>query len=578
MTQYMDYGNIGGSTAAPTPVINKDRGQVFLATHDGQDKLLSLMRRSFISFSWGGKNIEDFNLIVSSDGDFYQKQLYSSFNSLTTNNDIMDGQYFWGSFMEANEIELVLATDGILENQLQTFKNWFKPGIVRELILSEAPNRKGYARITEAPQYSLIPFEEKVVVSIGGRELNTSTTVWRGTIDLSFTLDDPYWESIKQIYINEFSNNLTSEEQDILKVIEEDGIPHISMFKNTINNDFQWANKMCFIGDNQYIYTKETTQVNQDTQESTIIKDIVVTSDRDPLHPEIETHPQIDLNSNTIYYLYNCGTAPAKPIIHFAFEPVWDDNSKYITFPPNSYALTSDSKKYATISIGSHDFNFTTPGILSSYNQAIKIITEDFNVGDSIVELKKAFRDSISDVYVRMTAMAICELAIDERWNETVDMCDLNGALTSNFKSNFAEALQGMYAGNKNANNKKIFICSFNSDTGESLVTTHIQTFDGSLIAQGPPTLNTSDSSAADYIEAPTLKDYLPWKVSKDNTNPIMTQQNAGDMVCSKYLIIDERTLIENGYIMPDNCLQLKVSTGNNSLLDFSINYNYIYY
>ena len=36
--------------------------QVYMATHDGEGNPLSVLQKHFISFSYGGKNIEDFNL------------------------------------------------------------------------------------------------------------------------------------------------------------------------------------------------------------------------------------------------------------------------------------------------------------------------------------------------------------------------------------------------------------------------------------------------------------------------------------------------------------------------------------
>jgi len=40
-----------------------------MATHNGAGDRLPLMNRSFISFSYGGKPIEDFGLIAITDGD-----------------------------------------------------------------------------------------------------------------------------------------------------------------------------------------------------------------------------------------------------------------------------------------------------------------------------------------------------------------------------------------------------------------------------------------------------------------------------------------------------------------------------
>jgi len=62
--------------------------QVYKVTHEGQN-YLPFMQRSFISFSYGGKNIEDFNLIAVNRDDRMERNLYADFNDLTTSYDII---------------------------------------------------------------------------------------------------------------------------------------------------------------------------------------------------------------------------------------------------------------------------------------------------------------------------------------------------------------------------------------------------------------------------------------------------------------------------------------------------------
>ena len=96
--------------------------QVYQATHkDGQ--YLSYMNRSFISFSYGGKNIEDFNLLATIDGNRLTRDAYSSFDDLTTTYDAINGQFYWGSYYRTNTLKLNLATDGITQNELDDFKH-----------------------------------------------------------------------------------------------------------------------------------------------------------------------------------------------------------------------------------------------------------------------------------------------------------------------------------------------------------------------------------------------------------------------------------------------------------------------
>jgi len=83
------------------------------------------MNRSFISFSYGGKNIEDFNLLATIDGDRIDRNAYSNFDNLTTTYDALQGQFYWGSYYKSNTLSLKLATDGITQVELDNFKYWF---------------------------------------------------------------------------------------------------------------------------------------------------------------------------------------------------------------------------------------------------------------------------------------------------------------------------------------------------------------------------------------------------------------------------------------------------------------------
>jgi hypothetical protein len=64
------------------------------------------MNRSFISFSFGGRNIEDFNLIATVDGDRMNRPAYAEINDIVSDYDILDGQYYWGTQQKSNKLEL----------------------------------------------------------------------------------------------------------------------------------------------------------------------------------------------------------------------------------------------------------------------------------------------------------------------------------------------------------------------------------------------------------------------------------------------------------------------------------------
>jgi len=73
------------------------------------------MKRSFISFTYGGKNIEDFGLIAITENNSMERDLYAEFNDLTTDSDVLDGQFYWSSHYKSNTLDLALFTDEITE-------------------------------------------------------------------------------------------------------------------------------------------------------------------------------------------------------------------------------------------------------------------------------------------------------------------------------------------------------------------------------------------------------------------------------------------------------------------------------
>jgi len=69
--------------------------------------------RSFISFSFGGRRIEDFNLIATVSGDRMTRKLTGDFEDLTSSYDVLDGQFYHSTHFRTNSISFHLATDGI---------------------------------------------------------------------------------------------------------------------------------------------------------------------------------------------------------------------------------------------------------------------------------------------------------------------------------------------------------------------------------------------------------------------------------------------------------------------------------
>ena len=332
--------------------------QVQSAFKDGQGNPLPFVGKQFISFSYGGKNIEEFDLLVVFKGDRLEKGIYAPFNDTTTEQAELDGQMFWASNFRANNLTFTLATDGITSDQLEKFKNWFQPGIEKELILSEHHNRAILARVADVPQISLLPFEKKIEVVIGNQKIQTSTSLYKGEIVLNFVMDDPYWYSKKSI--------IEDLEKDSVKLVFEDGIPYPTMLKTN-----------CLLADKNYFdgsIIKEQKAINLDNKDQ-----------------------------NTDNYLYYCGTAAAKPEISFSVKFSITEQKKVV------YQYLNETTNLY-LQIGTNRLELGLPSILYSYNQAVDIV-RNYSEEASILDLRRTIRDIITNYYTRSYVIALIDYA-----------------------------------------------------------------------------------------------------------------------------------------------------------------------
>ena len=270
MSEYRDIGSLmPPDYIVPYPradqLVNTERkSQVYQATHRGDGIRLPYMNRSFISFTYGGKHIEDFNLIATISGDRLNRNGYANFDDTISTYDNLDGQHYWTTHYKTNQMDFTLSTDGIDQKQLDNFLYWFRAGISRELILAEHPNRAIMARVAQPPTLNLLPFEQDVTLRISSINYKTKTTLYKGDINLSLVMDQPHWYAITNIlgkrvesmtggidrFVDQWDDPFTGEKdisifasQDALKILYEDGIPLGSMIEaNMLLGNGAYAN------------------------------------------------------------------------------------------------------------------------------------------------------------------------------------------------------------------------------------------------------------------------------------------------------------------------------------------------
>lgn len=535
--------------------------QVFKDTHimaEGRAwKRSPLMKRSFISFAYGGKKIEDFNLIATIHEDRMRKPLYAEFEDITTTYDVLDGQFYWDTRFETNQIDFVLATDGITEEQLNDFKYWFKPGVSRELVLAEAPNRAIMARVMNVPQYSVIPFEHKTSLKIGNLEYPTSVTLYRGEISLSFTSDDPHWyarNNYLDYYYTDIENKfgsitdqhsndatLTLNDPDMIKVIIEDHIPHRNMFVggNIMlgNNEFVDLNRS-IVGS-----VNNTTSINGnlvaavDIPTTTTVEGVV----------GIVKNSGVTIGSDQISYLFYSGTAPSKPKITFTLNPVIQVGKHYIAYPLNSYSkldYPSEKNEYSTLFIGDTKLKFSLPSIYLGFNEAKNIVQTHPDTNGRV--MRELFRDNIHDYYARAWAMA-CLTGLDD------SIVGFDGFST---RMNYF-VMQGTDPNTYYSH----ATFTFDSESGQCYSTITIRM----------PKSNISFTSS----NAP----------ANGSSEIIEVVENTGDMMRSGYPIIDQRCYFDStNHITTSQCLVVRTDypgptdfPGQDGLTNLTIEYKNMY-
>lgn len=535
MADYRDYGYI--ETPAPNvEVSNVKYGQVYLATHNGVGGRLPLMNRSFISFSYGGKWIEDFNLIATVSGDRMERDGYAAFNDNTKTYNNLDGQKYLNTHYTSHSFEFHLSTDGIDQRMLDDFLFWFHAGGARELILAEHPNRGILARVAQTPRLSLLPFEHTINVIVNEMPYPTTTTLFKGDITLNLVADDPHWYAIRDVLgtlnadhtrYQDYWTNVNGEQeyiyasQDALKILYEDNIPIGSMIQDSM------------LLSNGAFANTGLTVISQIWSVSELVEDWYdITKyqgariDNGDCTQGVIAGAIIDLEGNGIMslpnkfaaqdnagYFYYAGTAPAYTEIRFTLQPEMDSGTYYITSPRNSHSPkdSTNSNEYNTItveSINKQELIFTTPNVYTSYNKCLDIIYKYINSDYTWADVRETLRDNVRHTRVREWAIKVIDLA-EQQWGSggligsTVELQTIGSWMAQVFKNADGEIYP--------------ITVTFNSETGD---------------AHGEFTMRLSPSN-----QNMTTENVM----GGFGVNNTVQKEDVGDMLRSNYIIIRDR-------------------------------------
>lgn len=577
------------------------RTQTFQATHDGEGIALPYRFRSFISFAFGGKDIEDFGIIRVTGGDRLNQPIYTSFQDLISQYNVLDGQFYWGTHYKPLEINYTLSTDYMTQRQLDQFKAWFAPGKIRQLVRAEHPNRAILARVREAPTLNMLPFEGEEEAVFAQTRIKVPTTIYKGDITIGFVADDPFWYSLCNMLGTRYAivNNSdqpipasqytmdqhflyyefrwydasgklveTFTDKDALKIILQDNIPTANMIR--IFSNF-------FLGDNNIICNYQQAVNQAYTNSAIVAPENYNDESTEHMYAHVgyarvgkyyaPTVQLLDLESSgidlsneqgSVAYLYYAGNAISYPILRFELNPILSRSSPhYIINPGNQYGVKIDNETnllFNTITIQSqnkHVFKFTTPSAWNGYNQAISIFKQlsqkqDGN-GTALTQVKIKIRQGVNHKDARAWAIQIVQC---------FESIGIKSLVNKNNTSNTQIHVDNFYK------------CMRRFITDSTIESTIIQTKTSGF--SGKFQFNSKTGGSIGEIQYRNLpvnvnNDYFHISSSNDlqvnidniiqafsNFQKTQHKQKVGDMVKSSYLFLEETNhLTQDGLIVP---------------------------
>lgn len=336
--------------------------------------------KEFIDFEFDGKNVSDFGLVVVSDGDRLSLDFSAPFTDETSEVNGVDGQLFWGTKYNARKLQYKLATDGMTPQQVSAFKQHFRPGKYGKLFDTYEFGKYSWARVTEPPVFSYIPFQNQV--SVGANSFKSD--IFKGEVTITFICDDP-------LKYGEYSA-IDKVNEETIRLMVHEGVP--------LGNDDHW--KLDF-----------------------------------PCHLANGDKIGIDDNSGTHFLFYNPSEAPtaAKLTLKVPFSTTLKNGLYYINSFRDDIVYEGEDKPYCRVmqsikikiektkdedgniitqkpSIGFDEnealfdintakeiFRFTSPYVYYSANKIIDILKDykDKEIAGAAVEFEERLREEVHD-------------------------------------------------------------------------------------------------------------------------------------------------------------------------------------
>jgi len=221
---------------------------------------------------------------------------------------------------------------------------------------------------------SMLPFEKKVELNIAGTKYETSVTNYKGTVDLEFVMDDPFWYSIinifgqvtikdgHEVYANQWDGsedffNEPDKLKDVLKIVYEDGIPLYHMIASPMlfgNNVYAASggrlNSKVATVITQNEYDSHSTEEGYFYNSKVVDGETVITYYKgasinygtiDGAYVTTTANNSLTIPIKGSVNLYYSGTAPAPIKLSFKVR-ITTDNNGYVNSIANMKALQND--------------------------------------------------------------------------------------------------------------------------------------------------------------------------------------------------------------------------------------------
>ena len=508
----------------------------------------------YIDFEFAGKKISEFGMVAVSNGDRLSFQHSPTFTDETSTVNAVDGQYFWGTTLKTIRRSFNLSTDGMTEQQWNSFKLHFAPGKYGKFIEDHLFHRYGYCRVVEVAELKVVPFQEKQLVL--GQLIDGN--IYKGECSITFEWDTPFYYATENILTDSLNSD---NKESYLRAIYNNGTPLASSWNN--------LTQKCFVGDSQYTLL-----------DGGLYQNIYHT----------------DEASDLIFY--NPSIAPARPIITLNFKPSFTNSSPTVEAPTYFNEIADDingaggTKPYNIIAttkscslelnkdkrVYPHQFYYSTPNLIYSVNRAIQIAAEFYKATAGVgqtTKLEETLRLEIVNNEVIAWAAAALRIILTKNANygEAGTYQDGKGNFTTNTLSIPTTCIGGI--GAIEANWFQYFnifmLCIIGACSDNSRY--HLEDDNWLNFPNYTIIFDTSLS------QSKMIGSYNQIESANGLTKIAIEEKFCGDMVHSSYLKLDGGDSIDLSSGLISTCHYMTFKKGDNSSTPerVSLQYDYIY-